>query len=78
MASLAAGQIAIQTLLSLLINLYIGECEDHDTARSEIAGLAEDMIDEAAVPDLPAADQKAARNQAKSLVRALISGQRSN
>jgi hypothetical protein len=77
-ASYAAGQIAIQTLLSVLINLYIGECEDHDLAKREITGAAEDMIDKASVPDLPAPDQKAARDQAKFLVRALISGGRVN
>jgi hypothetical protein len=72
-ASYAAGQIAIQTLLSVLINLYIGECEDHDLAKREITCAAEGMIDNASVPDLPAADQKEARDQAKFLVRALIS-----
>jgi hypothetical protein len=65
-ASYAAGQIAIQTLLSVLINLYIGECEDRDLAKREITGAAEDMIDKASVPDLPAADQKEARDQANS------------
>jgi hypothetical protein len=74
-ASGAAGQIAIQTLLSVLINLYIGECEDRDLARREITRAAEDMIDKASIPDLPTADQKPARDQAKTLVRALIGGQ---
>lgn len=77
-ASHAGGQIAIQTLLSLLVNLYIGECEDQDQARSEITGMAEEMVDSAFVPDLPATDQKAARDQAKRLVRALISGRHAN
>ena len=77
-ASYAAGQIAIQTLLSVLINLYIGECDDRDLAKREIIGAAEGMIDSASVPDLPAADQKVARDQAKFLVRALISGGRVN
>jgi hypothetical protein len=78
LASMAAGQIAIQTLLSVLINLYIGECDDRDLAKKEITGAAEDMIDGASVPDLPAADQKAARDQAKALVRGLITGARPN
>jgi hypothetical protein len=77
-ASQAAGQIAVQTLLSLLINLYIGECEDPDQARTEITNMAEEMVDGAFVPHLPAADQRAARNQAKQLVRVLITGQRTN
>jgi hypothetical protein len=73
-ASYAAGQIAIQTLLSVLINLHIAGYDDHDKARAEITSAAEDIIAKAAVPDLPAADQKEARDQAKLLVRALISG----
>ena len=75
-ASYAAGQIAIQTLLTVLINLHIGGYDDHDKARNEITNAAEDIITKAAIPDLPAADQKAARDQAKLLVRALISGAR--
>jgi hypothetical protein len=78
LASLAAGQIAIQTLLSLLVNLYIGEAEDRDEARNLITGMAEEMVDKAYIPDLPAADSLAARDQAKELVRALIGGQQSN
>jgi hypothetical protein len=74
-ASAAAGQIAIQTLLSVLINLYIGECEDRDLAQREIMRMAEDMIDKAAIPGLPAAEQRPARDEAKTLVRALIGGQ---
>jgi hypothetical protein len=74
LASMAAGQIAIQTMLSMLINLYIVGCEDREGARGEIIGTAEDMIDCAAIPDLPTSDQKSARDQAKFVVRALISG----
>jgi hypothetical protein len=74
LASMAAGQIAIQTMLSMLINLYIAGCEDREGARGEIIGTAEDMIDGAAIPDLPAGDQKSARDQARFVVRALISG----
>ena len=70
---MAAGQIAIQTMLSLVINLYIAGCEDREGTRREITKTAEDMIDGAAIPDLPAADQKSARDQAKVVVRALIS-----
>jgi hypothetical protein len=77
-ASYAAGQIAIQTLLSVLINLYIGQYDDHDKARSEVTSAALGLIDRAAVPDLPAPDQKAVRDQAKFLVQALISGSRVN
>jgi hypothetical protein len=58
--------------------LYVGGTEDHDFAKREITGLAEDLIDNASIPDLPAADQKAAREQAKAVVRGLISGQRKN
>jgi hypothetical protein len=72
-ASMAGGQIAIQTMLSLLINLYIAGCEDREGARGEIIKTAEDMIDAATIPDLPAGDQKTAREQAKFVVRALIS-----
>jgi hypothetical protein len=72
-ASMAAGQIAIQTMLSMLINLYIAGCEDREGARGEITKTAEDIIDGAAIPDLPAADQKSAREQTTFLVRALIS-----
>jgi len=74
-ASYAAGQIAIQTLLSVLINLHIAGYDDRDKARDEITSAADDIITKAAVPDLPAADQKVARDQAKFVVRALISGQ---
>ena len=74
----AGGQIAIQTLLSLLVNLYIGECEDPDLARKEMTNIAEEMVDKAFVPDLPVADQRAARDQAKLLVRALIVGRQAN
>jgi hypothetical protein len=74
-ASQEAGQIAIQTMLSLLINLYIGECEDREQARAEIIKVAVEMVDAASVPGLPAAEQRDARHQAKALVRALISGQ---
>jgi hypothetical protein len=77
-ASYAAGQMAIQTLLGVLINLHIGGYPDHDKARREITDAAEGIIDEAQVPDLPAADQKAAREQAKFLVRTLISGVHKN
>jgi hypothetical protein len=72
-ASIAAGQIAIQTMLSLLINVYIAGCDDRDGARSEIIKTAQDMIDAASIPDLPAGDQTSAREQAKFVVRALIS-----
>jgi hypothetical protein len=78
LASMAAGQIAIQTLLSVLINLYIGGCDDREEAKVEITKAAVDLITNAAIPDLPAADQKAARDQAKFLIRALISGGRVN
>ena len=40
--STEAGQIAMQTLMSLLVNLYIGEFEDHDLARNEITNMAEE------------------------------------
>ena len=77
-ASHAGGQIAIQTLPSLLVNLYIGDCEDPDLARKDMAEIAEEMVDKAFVPDLPVADQRAARDQAKKLVRALIVGHQAN
>jgi hypothetical protein len=73
LASMAAGQIAIQTMLSMLINLYIAGCDDREGARGEIIKTAEDLIDGASIPDLPAADQTSAREQAKFVVRALIS-----
>jgi hypothetical protein len=78
LASYAAGQIAIQTLLSVLINLHIAGYDDPEKAREEIASAAEDVITTASVPDLPAPEQKVARDQAKLLVRALISGSRVN
>jgi hypothetical protein len=71
-ASLAAGQIAIQTLLSLVVNLYIGDAEDPEQARDLITDMAEEMVDSAFIPDLPPAESKAAR--AKELVRQLIGG----
>ena len=77
-ASVAGGQIAIQTLRSLLVNLYIGECDDHDLVRKEITKMAEEMVDKTFVPDLPVSDQKAARDEAKKLVRALIVGHQAN
>ncbi|HEY0851246.1 MAG TPA: hypothetical protein VGD96_15105 [Bradyrhizobium sp.] len=52
-ANYIAGQIAMQTLMSLLVNLYIGECEDHDLARNEITNMADEMVDKAFIPDLP-------------------------
>ncbi len=61
LASMAAGQIAIQTMLSLLVNLHTAGCDDREGARDEIVKIAEDIIDGAAIPDLPAADQKTAR-----------------
>jgi len=78
LASLAAGQIAIQTLLSVLVNLYIGGAEDRDEARREITDAAEDIITRSEIADLPAADQEAARKQAKALVRGLIGSTRTN
>jgi hypothetical protein len=69
---MAAGQIAIQTLLSVLVNLYIGGAEDRDEARREITDAAEDHITRSAIPDLPASEQEVARKQAKTLVRGLI------
>ena len=77
-ASMSAGQIAMQTLLSLLVNLYIGEREDHDLAQNEITNMAEEMVDKAFIPDLPGAYSRATRDQAKQLVRALIQGQHAN
>ncbi|MBR1124549.1 hypothetical protein JQ628_23700 [Bradyrhizobium lablabi] len=76
--SAEAGQIAIQTLLSLIVNLYIGECEDRDMARNEISNMAEEMVDKAFIPDLPAADSRVTRDQAKLLVRRLIGGHQTN
>jgi hypothetical protein len=69
---MAAGQIAIQTLLSVVVNLFIGGAEDPDEARREITEAAEDLITRSAIPDLPASEQEAARKQAKTLVRGLI------
>jgi hypothetical protein len=73
-ASYAAGQIAIQTLLSVLINLHIAGYEDRDKAREEIINAAEEIIDKASIPDLPAAEQKQARDQAKFVLGVLING----
>jgi hypothetical protein len=77
-ASLAGGQIAIQALLSVLIHLYVGGTEDHESTKRELADLTEALIDKASIPDLPAADQKAARDQAKAVVRGLIAGHHKN
>jgi hypothetical protein len=73
-ASYAAGQIAIQTLLSVIINLHIARYEDPDKAREEIISTAEEIIDKAAIPDLPAGEQKQARDQAKFVLGVLING----
>jgi hypothetical protein len=51
--------------------LHIGGYDDHDKAGHEITDAAEGLIE---APDLPSAEQKAARKQAKFLVRTLISG----
>jgi hypothetical protein len=75
LATVAGGQIAIQTMLSVLVNLYIGECPDIDLARREITKLAEEMVDKASVPDLPATSQTPARDRAKRMVRDWIAGQ---
>jgi hypothetical protein len=40
----AAGQIAIQRLLFVLINLHIAEYDDREKAREEITKTAEDII----------------------------------
>jgi hypothetical protein len=78
LASMAAGQIAIQTLLSVLVNLFIGGAEDRDETRREIIDAAEDIIARSAIPDLPAGEQAEAREQAKTLVRGLIGSTRTN
>jgi hypothetical protein len=64
--------------VSALINSYVGDREHHDKARSAIMRVAEDVIDRAAMLDLSVADQKAVRDQARSLVRALIYGKSVN
>lgn len=78
LVSVAGGQIAMQTMLSVLVNLYIGGCEDVDMARREILKLAEEMVDKASVPDLPAENQQPARDRAILIVRDLITGQKKN
>jgi hypothetical protein len=40
----AAGQVAIQTLLSVLINLHIAEYDDREKVREEITKSAADII----------------------------------
>lgn len=65
-------------MLSLLVNLYIGEREDPDEARELVTGMAEEMVDRAFIPDLPAVESKATRDQAKQLVRRLIGGHQAN
>lgn len=56
--------------LSALINSYVGGRDDHNKARSAVMGAVEDVLERAAMPDLSPADQKAVRDQARSLVHA--------
>jgi hypothetical protein len=65
-------------MLSVLLNLYLGGCDDIEMARREISKLAEEMVDTASVPALPSASQKPARDRAKRMVRDLIAGQRAH
>jgi hypothetical protein len=62
----------VQTLLSVLINLHIAGYDDRDKAREEIISAAEEIVDKAAIPDLPVAEQKQARDQAKFVLGVLI------
>ena len=75
-ATKAAGDIATQTLLSLLINLFVGQYEESagPVIRKRLIGAAEEMIDGSTIPDLPVEEHHAAREQAKVMTRALLSG----
>ena len=73
-ANAAAGHIAIQATLTTLIQMIVGLTDDHDEARREILEGISDLLDGSAIPDLPAADQKAAREMAKTLVKGWVMG----
>ena len=73
-ANAAAGHIAIQATLTVLIHTIIGLADDQDEGRREILEGISGLIDGSAIPDLPSADQKAARDMAKTLVKGWVMG----
>jgi hypothetical protein len=66
-ANAAAGQIAI-------LQTIIGLSDDYDEMRHEILDGMGKLIDGSSIPDLPAADQKAAREMAKTLIKGWVMG----
>jgi hypothetical protein len=74
LANHAAGQIAVQVLLSTLMQMFLRSADDPDELRQEVLDAMNKMIDSSAIPNLPAAEQKDARAEAKTIVRHLVVG----
>lgn len=73
-ANAAGGQIAIQATLTMLIHMFAGLTPNPKKTQQDILDRMTKLIDNSAIPDLPAADQKAARDMAKKLIEDWVMG----
>jgi hypothetical protein len=74
LANHAAGQIAVQVLLSTLMQMFLRSADDPKELREELLAAMNKMIDNSAIPALPTSEQKDARAEAKTIVRNLVVG----
>jgi hypothetical protein len=75
-ASRAAGDIAIQALLFVLIEMTANKFDDPNECRREIRKFAGQIADRSAVPVPPVsmAQDRVVRDEAKRLIEILTSG----
>jgi hypothetical protein len=76
-ASRAAGDIALQALVFMLIEMVANSYEDPGEIRGKMRAMAEDLADRSTVPDMPQerkAQDRLVREKAKVLIGLLTSG----
>jgi hypothetical protein len=74
LANHAAGQIALQVMVSTMMQIFIRQADQPLEFRDEVLAAMNVMIDNSAIPALPATEQKDARAEAKTIVRYLVVG----
>lgn len=76
-ASRAAGDIALQALIFVLIEMVANSYEDSGEIREKMRTMAENLADQSTVPDMPPemkAQDRLVREKAKTLIGILTSG----
>ena len=76
-ASRAAGDIALQALVFVLIEMVANSYENPEDIREKMRTMAENLADQSTVPDMPPemkAQDRLVREKAKVLIGLLTSG----